>query len=165
MFSVRCHLTSRLTQASRLIYLNNTIHSSSPVCNGKNFNKKKPSNKTNNKETVSPKKEKLKNFSFIQIKQKESSKADPVNLNSNESIEEDTSDVRHAISHLMKQQESIATKLAKLIDKLEPSKTAQKLLEPVNEIKRNKPDAKLELKKESQSARKRPAESSPVAKK
>ena len=154
MFSYKCHLIRRL------IYLNEKFLHATQTRAYSDFNKNKKSN-TNNNSSTSPttspitstntkhessnstpvdlKKKHLKSFSFIEVKPDSFQPLkDKTRSRFHHSVEQEPENVQHQINELIKQQESIANKLAKLIDKLEPSKTAEKLLGPVVEVKKRK---------------------------
>ncbi len=138
MFSFKCHLTRRL------IYLNEKFLHATPIRTYSDFNKNKKSKPEPETTTISTpatkKKSQLKSFSFIEVKPDSFQPVidKPRNTFRNSIEQTPEQNIQHQINNLIKQQESIANKLAKLIDKMEPSKTAEKLLEPAFEVKKKK---------------------------
>ena len=122
MFPFKSQLTNRLAIISRLLNIKH-VHTTTIIC--------------------SDYKKETKKFSFIEVKSNLTNK-----YSKQRALPDEETDMRSVINDLLKQQESIASKLAKLIDKLEPNKTAEKLLEPVNEIKKSKQIPKSEEHKE-----------------
>jgi len=124
--------------------LNEKFLHATPIRTYSDFNKNKKSKPEPETTTISTpatkKKSQLKSFSFIEVKPDSFQPVidKPRNTFRNSIEQTPEQNIQHQINNLIKQQESIANKLAKLIDKMEPSKTAEKLLEPAFEVKKKK---------------------------
>ena len=131
MFQYNC--IHKFFTINRLFYFNNQKYFHTSL-----YQKANNNNKQDNK-TKTPTKPKPK-ISFFQIKSKDSFIKHKIE-NFKESIEtsqNENENVKDILYDLIKQQQSIASKIANLINKIEPDKTVEKLLEPVVELKKLK---------------------------
>jgi hypothetical protein len=159
MFQYNC--IHKYFTINRLFYFNNQKYFHTSLY-------QKANNNNNNKQDTkakTPTKPKPK-ISFFEIKSKDSF-IKQKNENFKESIENsqnENENVKDILYDLIKQQQSIASKIANLINKIEPDKTVEKLLEPVVELKKLKEKEMISKDESFSSVKKSELESIKVSK-